>query len=278
MHHILVIDDDNDSLEICRRILTDESFTVSTHSDGEGAIGIIRTLKPSLILTDWDMPGKGGLELLVELQADQQLRSIPVIVMTGRYTSSNNLRMALDKGATDFISKPLNAIELVARLKSAVKTYQYFKEKEALLNESIEQKEREVYVFHTNIIRHKQLLASIKKDLKSLFPDSSQQQKAVVQLIEKYEIQNNHVNSDATELVFNELSSEFAIQLKQIHPTLTRSEIKLCIFLRMGYSYKEISNLLYMGYEAVRKAIFRIKLKLNLSHVSELVDYLQKLN
>ena len=278
MHHILVIDDDNDSLEICRRILTDESFTVSTHSDGEGAIGIIRTLKPSLILTDWDMPGKGGLELLVELQADQQLRSIPVIVMTGRYTSSNNLRMALDKGATDFISKPLNAIELVARVKSAVKTYQYFKEKEALLHESIEQKEREVYVFHTNIIRHKQLLASIKKDLKSLFPDSSQQQKAVVQLIEKYEIQNNHVNSDATELVFNELSSDFAIQLKQIYPSLTKSELKLCIFLRMGYSYKEISNLLYMGYEAVRKAIFRIKLKLNLSHVSELVDYLQKLN
>ncbi len=278
MHHILVIDDDNDSLEICRRILTDESFTVSTHSDGEGAPGIIRTLKPSLILTDWDMPGKGGLELLVELQADQQLRSIPVIVMTGRYTSSNNLRMALDKGATDFISKPLNAIELVARVKSAVKTYQYFKEKEALLNESIEQKEREVYVFHTNIIRHKQLLASIKKDLKSLFPDSSQQQKAVVQLIEKYEIQNNHVNSDATELVFNELSSNFAIQLKQIYPSLTKSELKLCIFLRMGYSYKEISNLLYMGYEAVRKAIFRIKQKLNFTHVSELVDYLQKLN
>lgn len=278
MHHILVIDDDNDSLEICRRILTDESFTVSTHSDGEGAPGIIRTLKPSLILTDWDMPGKGGLELLVELQADQQLRSIPVIVMTGRYTSSNNLRMALDKGATDFISKPLNAIELVARVKSAVKTYQYFKEKEALLNERIEQKEREVYVFHTNIIRHKQLLASIKKDLKSLFPDSSQQQKAVVQLIEKYEIQNNHVNSDANELVFNELSSNFAIQLKQIYPSLTKSELKLCIFLRMGYSYKEISNLLYMGYEAVRKAIFRIKQKLNFTHVSELVDYLQKLN
>lgn len=277
MQHILVIDDDKDSLEICRRILTDELFTVSTHSDGEGALELIRSLKPSLILSDWDMPVKGGLELIVELHADQQLRSIPVIVMTGRYTSSNNLRMALEKGATDFISKPINAVELVARVKSAVKTYLYFKEKEALLHDSIQQKEREISVYHANIIRHKQLLASIKKDLKSLFPDSSQQQKAVVQLIEKYEVQNNQVNCDATELVFNELSSDFVNQLKRICPSLTKGEIKLCIFLRMGYSYKEISNLLYMGYEAVRKAIFRIKQKLNLSHVSELVDYLQKL-
>lgn len=274
---ILVIDDDFDSLEICRRILTDETLTVETHNDGEGAFELIKQLQPSLILTDWDMPGKGGLELIVELQSSVELRSIPVIVMTGKYTSSQNLRMALDKGASDFISKPLNEIELVARVKSALKTYRYFREKEALMIESIERKEKEVNVYHANIIRNKKLLESIKKELKSLFPDASTSQKAVIKLIEKYERQNNQVNSELNEKVFTELSSDFAIRLKQLCPTLTKGEIKLCIFIRMGYSYKEISNLLYMGYEAVRKAIFRIKQKLQLSNVSELIEFVQKI-
>lgn len=274
---ILVIDDDYDSLEICKRILLDESLTVITHNDGKGALELIDQFRPSLILTDWDMPGKGGLELIVELQSNDEFSAIPVIVMTGKYTSSNNLRMALEKGASDFISKPLNEIELVARVKSALKTYRYFREKEALMLESIERKEKEVNVYHANIIRNKKLLESIKKDLKSLFPDASQTQKAVIQLIERYERQNNHVNSEINEQAFTELSSEFAIKLKQLCPTLTKGELKLCIFIRMGYSYKEISNLLYMGYEAVRKAIFRIKQKLQLTHVSELIEYIQKL-
>ena len=240
---IIVIDDDDDSREICRRILTDHNFEVSTLNDAEGAPEHIRNLDPSLILSDWDMPIKGGLVLIDELQTDKHSAEIPVIMMTGKYTSPQNLRTALEKGASDFISKPLNEIELVARVKSAVKTYTIFREKEALMQEIIERKEREVSTFHANIVRNKKLLETIKNEISSLLTESDPHRQVVMQVIEKYEKQNNHVNTDINEQVYTQLTSGFTSNLKKMHPDLTKGEIKLCEFFRMGYGYKDVTNL-----------------------------------
>jgi DNA-binding response OmpR family regulator/DNA-binding CsgD family transcriptional regulator len=277
MYKILVIDDDEDSREICQRILSKQKLEVVTLEDGLNAFQNIQSIAPSLILSDWDMPGKGGLELLQELQSDKQLCMIPVIMMTGRFTSSANLRTALEQGASDFISKPINAIELVARVKSALKTYSFFQEKEALIQEIIKQKDREVSIFQANIIRNTQLLTTIKKDFYTLFPISSPYHVMVTKLIEKYENQSNYVNPEINEHLFTTLSSGFSGKLKEKHPDLTQSDLKLCVFLRMGYTYKDISILLYMNYEAVRKAVFRLKKKLKLTHIDELIDLLQEL-
>lgn len=274
---IIVIDDDDDSREICRRILTDQNFEVSTLNDAEGAPEHIRNLDPSLILSDWDMPLKGGLELIDELQSDKHNCEIPVIMMTGKYTSPQNLRTALEKGASDFISKPLNEIELVARVKSAVKTYSILREKEVLMKEIIERKEREVSTFHANIIRNKKLLETIKNEISSLLTESNPYRQAVMQVIEKYEKQNNHVNTDINEQLYTELTSAFTSNLKKMYPDLTKGEIKLCEFFRMGYGYKDVSNLLYMNYEAVRKAVYRIKKKLQVTQTLELIELLQKI-
>lgn len=107
---VLVTDDEEDIRLICGMNLEVEGFTVAEAPDGEVALRLARE-GCDLILLDLMMPVKDGWETLEALKSDEQLASIPVIVLTGKVQAADQLR-AYREGAVGFVTKPFRPSEL----------------------------------------------------------------------------------------------------------------------------------------------------------------------
>ena len=123
---IMLVDDEPTTLEVVQTYLEEAGYTefVSTSVPGEALPGM-RAAPPDLLLLDLMMPGISGFEILAALRADEGLRYTPVIVLTAATDGDTKLR-ALELGATDFLSKPVDASELTLRVRNALafKSYQ----------------------------------------------------------------------------------------------------------------------------------------------------------
>ena len=116
---ILAVDDDIDILELVEMSLTADGFDVVTASDGPGALEKARAEAPDLILLDLMMPGMDGFEVMEKLKADEQIRAIPVIMLTARAQTHEKIQ-GLETGADDYITKPFDLGELTARIEAVL--------------------------------------------------------------------------------------------------------------------------------------------------------------
>jgi PAS domain S-box-containing protein len=119
-YRILIVDDEPDNIRVIRNIFQSagESYIIYQALTGELAITIAKTELPDLIITDWEMPGMDGIELIKRLKVEESISDVPVIMCTGVMVTSENLCTALNAGAVDYIRKPIDKIELIARVKS----------------------------------------------------------------------------------------------------------------------------------------------------------------
>jgi class 3 adenylate cyclase len=117
---ILIVDDLPENLSALVHIieLSIEHSEVFQALNSNMALIIARAEMPDLIITDWEMPGMDGLELIKALKSDPATSDIPVIMCTGIMTTPENLRSALEAGAVDYIRKPVDQVELEARVRS----------------------------------------------------------------------------------------------------------------------------------------------------------------
>ena len=104
----------------CRIGLNREGFEVITAYDGTSGIKVARDQKPDLILLDIMMPGIDGFEVCREISSNNYTNHIPIILVTA-LNSSEDTQKGFDCGAFDYIKKPFNKIELLARIKAAVR-------------------------------------------------------------------------------------------------------------------------------------------------------------
>jgi len=112
---------------------------------------------PDLIITDWEMPEMNGIEAVKYLKNIESTKDIPVIMCTGIMTTSENLKMALDSGAVDYIRKPIDEIELQARVFSMLKlgdSYRTIKDQ----NDTLEQRKKEIQIQSENLVEINNLL------------------------------------------------------------------------------------------------------------------------
>lgn len=112
---ILVIDDDADLIRFVRMSLEREGYEVSSALEGAGGLRIALERPPDLILLDVLMPDLDGLELLGRLRVNPATTSVPVVLLTARTGSRDRVR-GLEMGADDYITKPFDIEELVARV------------------------------------------------------------------------------------------------------------------------------------------------------------------
>jgi signal transduction histidine kinase len=113
---ILLADDNMDMREYVQRLLC-EQYEVIAVADGEAALKSARERRPDLILSDVMMPRMDGFELLRTVRADQDLKSIPVVLLSARAGEESRVE-GLDAGANDYLVKPFSARELLARVGS----------------------------------------------------------------------------------------------------------------------------------------------------------------
>lgn len=116
---ILIVDDDPFLLLGLSRRLRANSYDVDCAGDGVSALAGARHDKPDLILLDIGMPGQDGFKVLERLKADEQLSSIPVILLSGRGARSNRER-ALNGGAREYLQKPAENIQLLSAVQLAL--------------------------------------------------------------------------------------------------------------------------------------------------------------
>ncbi|WP_043319314.1 response regulator transcription factor [Microbulbifer sp. HZ11] len=113
---VLVVDDSPDTLSLINDTLEQAGIDVLVALDGSQALNIARRLRPDMILLDAVMPGLDGFETCRLLKADPALASIPVIFMTG-LTDSADIVRGLESGGVDYLTKPIQPSELLARMK-----------------------------------------------------------------------------------------------------------------------------------------------------------------
>ncbi|MGH3242392.1 MAG: response regulator [Spirillospora sp.] len=116
---VLVADDDEDVVRFVSVNLALEGFEVATASDGEEALKKSHDLVPDVVLLDVMMPGVDGVEVCRRLREDERTKDITVVMLTARSLSADRV-VGLTAGADEYIIKPFDVLELVARMKSAV--------------------------------------------------------------------------------------------------------------------------------------------------------------
>ena len=126
---VLVVDDDVSVRSSLSRLLRREGFDVVAEADGHGALDSVRLLRPDVILLDVVLPDLDGFEVCRRLKADPETRLTPVIMLTGLAAMEDRVR-GLDAGADDFITKPPERAELLARLRSLLRVKRYTDELE----------------------------------------------------------------------------------------------------------------------------------------------------
>lgn len=115
---ILLVDDEFSTLAIAQKILRQQGYTTFTAENGVEALEVIRAQDIQVIISDWNMPEMDGLELCRYLRSQPSVDHLFFIMMTARDSQEDKLA-AIDAGANEFLTKPIDAAELQVRLRSA---------------------------------------------------------------------------------------------------------------------------------------------------------------
>ncbi len=117
IHDILIVDDTPENLTVLRQMLAEHNYMVRPALNGEIAIKAVNTSSPDLILLDIRMPGMDGYEVCKQLKSEEKTRRIPVIFISALNELDDKIK-AFSLGGVDYITKPFQAEEVLARVKT----------------------------------------------------------------------------------------------------------------------------------------------------------------
>jgi DNA-binding CsgD family transcriptional regulator len=141
------------------------------------------------------------------------------------------------------------------------------------LRQDIENKNRELGISTMNLIKKNEFLNNIKKELKNA--DDIKSLNYVIKIIDRN--LNNTDDWNLFQEAFNNADKDFLKKIKSLHPLLTSNDLRLCAYLRLNLSSKEIAPLLNISSRSVEVKRYRLRKKLGLSHESSLSDYILKI-
>ena len=122
MYNILVVDDDKEIVKAIEIYLGKENYKIYKAYDGEQALEQIKNNNINLVILDIMMPNKDGLETLQELRKS---KNIPVIMLSAKSEDVDKIN-GLNIGADDYVTKPFNPVELIARVNALIRRYTQF--------------------------------------------------------------------------------------------------------------------------------------------------------
>jgi adenylate cyclase len=120
---ILIVDDEPFNLDLLEQELAEYDYAIERATDGVEALEKIETFHPDIILLDYMMPKMNGLEVVKRLRASEEHKAIPVILLTAKATQEDKIR-GLDAGADDYVTKPFDSFELLARVRAMLRIKQ----------------------------------------------------------------------------------------------------------------------------------------------------------
>jgi len=116
-NRILIVDDQPDLAGLMADMLSDAGYDTRTADNGRDAIADIQSDRPDLLVLDVNMPGLDGFEVATMLKADPSTATIPIIMVSAQDGRGARL-IGLESGAEDYLSKPVDAAELIAKIRN----------------------------------------------------------------------------------------------------------------------------------------------------------------
>jgi class 3 adenylate cyclase len=143
---ILIVDDEPFNLDLLEQELMEHDYELERAVDGVDALEKTESFRPDLILLDYMMPRMSGLEVVKQLRNNDQHKGIPVILLTAKATQEDKIK-GLDAGADDYVTKPFDSFELLARVRAMLRIkelHDRLEEWNRTLGEKVEQQVSEL--------------------------------------------------------------------------------------------------------------------------------------
>lgn len=292
---ILIADDDPDQLRLIAESLMEfnPDLNLMIATNGKSAYDIAASAKPDLFLIDWEMPKMNGIETIKMIKSKDITIGIPVIMITGMHPEVEKLKEAMDAGAIDFISKPFNKVELISRVNAHLKSIEIQKKliaQSELINEQekeIIQKEKEILkaellynqkqltISTISIVKHSELIQSVTGEINGLLHHTDDEGKKIIRsLISKLNDKGNERFWSEFEFCFEKVHPDFYTHLVKTIPDISARERRLCAFLKMNMSSREIAAITFQTQNAIDVAKHRLRKKTGIATDEDFVNFL----
>jgi len=294
-YQILIVDDDPKQLKILTGHLIEYNpdYKLLIATNGKAGMDVAIKNIPDLVLMDWEMPVMNGLEAIKLLKANEATRAIPIIMVTGTHGETEKLKEVLDAGAIDFVNKPYNAVELIARIRTQIRHIEIFRkymaqqeiinkqENEIISNEKkllhleLESQQKQLTMQTVNMMQNSELLQSVLADIRALIPMTNSEGKSLISSLE-YKINDNsneHIWKEF-EICFEKVYSNFYNKLTERVPDISVRERRLCAFLKMNMSTKEIAAITFQTPNSIDVAKHRLRKKIDIDSDDDFTSFL----
>lgn len=276
---VLVVDDSPPVCQTLSVALSRNGYEVFSANNGKTALNIVENEQPDIILLDIIMPVMGGYDVCRQLKSDENTRMIPVIFISALDEETDKLE-GFKLGAADYITKPFQIPELLARLKVHLELLRLQKTLE-MRNEELLADAKQLEEFNITL---KVLLAKREEDIAEL------EEKVLLNvknlLIPYIDMLKRRITDQENKAVLNiiesnlkKITSTFSQKLSSKYLGLTPTEIKVANLVKDGKQIKEIADMLAVSRYAIELHRFNIRRKLGLkSRKINLQSYLSSIS
>ncbi len=288
---LLLVDDNSDNRSFLVGLMLElvPTMTVLVAKDGKQALQILEKKQSiiDLVLLDWEMPKMNGLEVLKVMEGHLLWQYIPTIMYTGAMTDVRHLNEALRHGAIDFLRKPAEPVELLARMRSALRQKQLEEQRRKVEQQLIQQQNdfleksnvqlrKETNDYLLMLARKNEVLSQIQQQCKTPTEETvSVFQRAMSRFVELSVREDDYWEGFLEKL--NQTDPKFVQELLKQHPELSKTEVKVCALIRFGIDNKSIANLLQISADGVKKSRYRIRKKIVLPTEVKLDTYIHSI-
>jgi two-component system phosphate regulon response regulator PhoB len=119
-HRILIVEDEPSIAELIAINLTHAGYEVEKAMQTDIAFAMMKDQLPNMIILDWMLPGKSGVQFAKELRSNERTKALPILMLTAKSEESDKV-LGLDSGADDYVTKPFSPKELVARVRAMLR-------------------------------------------------------------------------------------------------------------------------------------------------------------
>lgn len=290
---ILIIDDIPTNIRLAANTLKNEGYDVLISDNAEQGILVAELKQPDIILLDVFMPDIDGFEACYQLKHRDSTKNIPVIFLTSA-NDIEKITQGFKLGAVDYITKPFNNQELIARVKAMILLVESFRkneeqmkiihqqekelmiQKEEFLKREIELKNNEIALITINFIQYKEKYLEMFKEIREAVKTckTHQDQDAINKILNNFD---KTIEDDSWKRIEHTFTQNNPLFLKTIidkFPDLSPAEIKLAMFLRLNLSSKDIATFMGLTPDSVKVARSRLRKKLKLENDTNLVSFL----
>ena len=295
--NILIVEDTEYDRILYKEYLDDSKFTFDELDDGDQVMIFLENNQPDLILLDWQMPRKSGLETLKLLKETHYSVEIPVIIITG-LNDEKVLEKAFSYGGTDFLYKPVSRSELNSRVSSALNLSnakkKLIEQNQIISNQKKELEKNFKLQEELNLLKQKGLQEMIKKTKSTMMTlemkttkvnnklneilklttqaldevkkENIEQSTLLMNKIKRQiqRLQSDEENMEELKSIFESFDPNFISNLTSHNSKLTPLDIKHCVYIKMNLSNHEIAHIFNIELSSLHMTRYRLRKKLKL--------------